>query len=209
MDVFDDWDERFPRGHGVCYRSALTPDSVFLFEQVTSPRPNPAYFGTWHWYENAAQLKAHLLNIVMPDMASSWLSEGALGIHARRQPLLMTLDSAMDEWGDDLEFFRALAEDLERSTGTTNEELAQQIQAVTQRFSDRFGRTSTWDLALEVLPSTVEAGAYLFERNANAVHEGAGEDVTESEWLDVCGRAGTDEKASLRVTEAFTAADEF
>lgn len=209
MDVFEDWNARFPRGEGAQHRSALTLDSVFLFEQVTSPRPSPSYFGTWHWYENAVQLKAHLLNVVMPDMASTWLSEGAMGMQVMRQPLSATLDDAMDEWGEDLAFFRAVAVDLERATGTTNEELAREIQAVMQRFTDRFGRTPTWDLALSVFPSTVEAGAYLYERNPNAVAEGADEDLPESGWLALCRKAGVDEEASAGIAAVFEAADEF
>ena len=208
MDVFEDWDARFPRGEGIRHRSALTNDSVFLFEQLTSPRPSTAYFGTWHWYENALQLKAHLMNVVMPDMASTWLSEGALGLHVIRQPLQATLDDAMEDWDEDLDLFRRVAEGLAGATGGTNKALAQQIQAVTRMFTERFGQTPTWDLGLTVFTTTVEAGAFLFERSPEVVTGEVGQDCTRETWLNVCGRAGSESEASALVTAVFDGADE-
>lgn len=209
METFQTWNERFPRGEGVQHRSSLTPDSVFLFEQVTSPLPSASYFGTWHWYENAEQLRAHLLNVVLPDMASIWLSEGALGLHVMRQTLNETLDDAMEEWGDDVEFFRQRADDLVRADADTNEALALTIEAIARSFTSRFGQTRTWDLALTAFPTAVAAGAFLYDRSPGVVVDDLGDELPESVWLTLCGEAGASDKASDQVLSAFEGADEF
>jgi hypothetical protein len=208
--VFEDWNSRFPRGSGEQHRvGPLGPDSVFLFQQVTSPRPSTSYFGTWHWYENAIQLKAHLLNVVMPDLSSTWLSEGALGLHVMRQPLAETLADADADWAEDLEIFQQLAESVEGASGQSNEDLAQRIQAMAQKFSARFGSTPTWDLSLTVFTSTIDAGRFLHERSPESLSGSDGGHLALDEWLALCKRSSTDLMTSAQVELAFASADEF
>jgi len=205
MDQFEEWNARFPRGVGAPHRCPLANESVFLFEQVTTPRPAASYFGIWHWYQDAAQLKAHLMFVVMPDMAAMWLGEGATVLNTMRQPLSTTLAGANEEWRDDLEFFQELAAQLDAVSGNTNQEVAHSLEKVTAAFTDRFGRTPTWDLGLTVISNTLAAGTFLYERNVDPVGTG----TSKSEWLDLCRRAGPDKQASSRVAAAFEAADEF
>jgi hypothetical protein len=210
MDAFEDWNSRFPRGAETQHRTlALTEDSVFLFEQTTAPRPQPIYFGTWNWYDNAYQLQAHLLQVVMPDMASAWMSEGSLGLQVMRQPLIKTIDDASEEWEEDVEFFRELAIDIEQASGPTSYELACELQEITDRFSRKYGRTPTWDLSLTVLPSTPAAGTYLFDRNPELVMDSNGTPISRAEWLHFCAQAPTDTGAAQTVLTVFDAADEF
>lgn len=204
MDAFTDWNTRFPRGEGTDHQvGPLTPDSIFMFQSVTAPRPQPAHWGAWNWYENALQLRAHLLYVVFPDLAATWLSEGPLGLHTMRQPLAATIDDALDEWADDKDFFDRLAHDLETATGPTNHALAVELQRITAAFTDRYGRTPTWDLTVTVYPTIAEAAANLYDRDPDNITSPDGEPMTKTAWIELCQAAEADPAVSAHVEDTF------
>ncbi|HAM23077.1 MAG TPA: hypothetical protein DCQ04_12565 [Actinobacteria bacterium] len=209
MDVFDDWNDRFPRGEDADHRvGPLTEDSVFLFQSVTAPLPSGAHWGSWSWYENSLQLRAHLLYVALPDMAATWLNEGAVGLNADRQPLAATIAGAADGWGEDKHFFEELAHDLETSAGATNRDLATEMQQLARQLTERFGRTRTWDLRMQVFPSVTDAGAFLFDKDPEAITDVAGNPISRSEWLLLCERAAVDRDAGRQVEDTFADAFE-
>lgn len=209
MDVFDDWNNRFPRGEETDHRTGpLTEDSVFLFQSVTAPRPSGAHWGSWSWYENALQLRAHLLYVVLPDMAATWFNEGASGLHADRQMLAATVANAADDREEDKRFYEEIAHDLETAVGATNRDLAAEVQRVARRFTERFGRTRTWDLNIQVFPSVMDAGAFLFDADPEMFIDGAGNRMSRSEWLRLCERATADADAGRQVEDKFASAFE-
>ena len=79
----------------------------------------------------------------------------------------------------------------------------EEISRVLERFTARFRKTSKWDFTLEAFPNTVAAGATVLEWNECLTNPATGEDFTESAWLDLCARAGTDPAASEVVTRVF------
>lgn len=204
MDVFDDWNHRFPRGEDTNHRTGpLTEDSVFLFQSVTAPLPSGAHWGSWSWYKNALQLRAHLLYVVLPDMAATWLNDSGSGLYDARVPLSDTVANATGDRVEDIRFFEGLAHDLEPSVGANNRDLAVELQDLARRFTARFGRTPTWDLKLEVFTSVVEAGDFLFDRSPESITNTAGEGIERADWHALCERAPVDADISHNIEGLF------
>ena len=210
MDPFTDWNARFPRGEGTEHQTGpLTPDSVFMFQSVTAPRPSAAHWGVWNWYENALQLRAHLLFVVFPDLAATWLSEGSLGLQTMRQPLTVTVADALPEWGEDKQFFETMAHDLEVAVGSSNRALAADLQRIAHTFTERFGQTPTWDMRLEVFTNIEEAAANLYDRDSGGITGVDGQDITREEWFSLCQEASVNKEVSSHVETTFRDAFEF
>ena len=208
VDVFSDWNSRFPRGEGVDHRSSpLTPDSVLMRQGVGSPRPQPTYWASWSWYENAIQVRAHLLYVVLPDMAALWLNEGSFGLNSPRVPFAETISSSTSGNETDRQYLIELANELSQASAPTNHELALQLQELAAGFTERFGRTPTWDLQIEVFPSVPEGGAFLFDENPDEFTVGNNNVVSRDEWLALCQEASIDGEASRVVEQKF--ADSF
>lgn len=176
---------------------------------MTAPLPSGAHWGSWSWYENAPQLRAHLLYVVLPDMAATWLNEGGSGLYAARLPLAATVANAADDWLEDKRFLDGLAHDLETSVGATSRDLASELQQVARQFTERFGRTRTWHLSIQVFPSVIDAGAFLFDRDPEMITDVAGDGINRSEWLELCERATVDPGAGTQVEDTFADASEF
>ena len=206
MDVFDDWNDRFPRGGGTDHQlGPLTEDSVFMRQGVTAPRPAVSYWSAWSWYENALQLRGHLSFVVLPDMAALWLNEGSVGLNTPRLTLTETISSASSANQTDVDFFAGLAHDLETASAATNHELALKLEALAIAFTERFGRTPTWDLFIEIFPSDAAAGSFLFDEDPDGFNTSDGTEMSREEWLRLCERALTDAEASRIVEETLQA----
>ena len=142
-------------------------------------------------------------------MAATWLNEGGSGLYAARLPLAATVANAADDWLEDKRFLDGLAHDLETSVGATSRDLASELQQVARQFTERFGRTRTWHLSIQVFPSVIDAGAFLFERDPEMITDVAGDGINRSEWLELCERATVDPGAGTQVEDTFADASEF
>ena len=70
----------------------------------------------------------------------------------------------------------------------------------------RLSRTSNrprWDRTLIAFPDAVSAGDYLWDEYEILSDPATGDDFAQSEWLDLCARAGTDHAARKIVTRLF------
>ena len=67
------------------------------------------------------------------------------------------------------------------------------------RASDR----PRWDMTLIAFPDAVSAGGYLWDEYEILSNPATGDDFAQSEWLDLCARAGTDHAAGQIVTRVF------
>ena len=194
---FESWNEACPPpSHTPENPTLLTPTSVFLFENAESQVPTGIYWTGWQWRDSPRLLAGVLLHVVLPDIAS-WLFDEASFDVAKRLPLRATVEEATGANEDDRDFFLGIAKDLEAMEAGPDPVDFAKISAICDRITARFSETPTRNFTLEALPSTVAAGAALFERHGGSLTDPAtGEDFTEAQWLDMCARAGTDPAAS-------------
>jgi hypothetical protein len=186
---------------------------VFLFEDLKMHGSGMGPSG-WQWFNSPRHLAGYLLHVGMPDIAGWWLNDSPLG-NSGRIPLRDTVESAPQADQEDRAFFVTIADDLETLLAEADSMDFEAISRVLDRFTARFGNTfeetrlaratnrPRWDLTLQAFPNTVAAGATLLEWNESLTNPATGEDFTESEWLDLCARAGTDPAATEVVTEVF------
>jgi hypothetical protein len=191
-----------PPRHGPDNPKLLTPTSVFLFEDVVSHVRTGICWAGWQWCDSPHLLAGVLLHVTFPDIAS-WLFDESSFDEAKRLPLRATVEAAPGANQDDRDFFLEVAKDLEALEAGAEPVDFAVISAICDRFTARFNKTPSWDFTLEAYPSTVAAGAALFERREGLIGPAGGEDFTEGQWLDLCADAGTDPAASGVVTTVF------
>jgi len=196
---FEAWNEVCPPpSHTPENPKLLTPTSVFLFEDVLSHLHTGICWAGWQWHDSARLLAGALLHVTFPDIASWWFDGSDVG-EEMRLPLRSVVEAAHGANQDDRDFFLEVANELEALEGGPDPVDFAVISDICDRVTARFNETPRWNFTLEAYPSTVAAGAALFER-----HEGSsGEDFTEGKWLDLCAQAGTDPAASGVVTAVF------
>jgi hypothetical protein len=175
---------------------------VFLFEDVVSQVRAGTNWAGWQWCDSPRLLAGMLLHVTLPDIASWWFDESSVG-KAQRMPLRAVVEAVTEANQDDRDFLSKIADDLEALEAGPDPVNFDEIAATLERFTARFNQTLKWNFTLEAFPSTVAAGAALLEHHGPLTDPATGEDFTEAQWLDLCGRAGTDRAASDVVTAVF------
>jgi hypothetical protein len=195
MGGFDVWNKAYPPPLHADNPQSLTPTSVFLFESLITHRSRISPSG-WHWFDSTRHLAGYLLYVGIPDIAAWWFDESRFG-DSGRMPLRDTVESATGADEDDRAFFYGIADDLEAVLAADDPIRFDAISRMLEGFTARFEKTPKWDFSLEAFPNAVVAGAALWERHEEV------QDFTESEWLDLCARAGTDPAAGEVVIRVF------
>lgn len=211
---FEVWNEAYPPPLHADTPQPLTPSSAFLFEDLIMHGSGMAPSG-WQWFDSPRHLAGYLLHVGIPDIAAWWFDESSFGDSRGRMPLCDIVESATEADPEDRSFFLAIADDLETLLAGPAPMNFEAISRVLERFTARFGNTweesrfsrasnrPRWDFTLQAFPNTVAAGATLLEWHEELTNPETGEDFTESEWLDLCKRAGTDPAAREVVTRVF------
>lgn len=210
---FEAWNEAYPPPLHADNPQPLTPSSVFLLEDLVMHGSGMAPSG-WQWFDSLRHLAGYLLHVGIPDIAAWWLNDSPLG-NSGRMPLRDTVESAPQADPQDRASFLAIADDLESLLAGPDPVNFEAISNVLQRFNAQFGntweksrvsRTSNrprWDMTLIAFPDAVSAGDYLWDEYEILSDPATGDDFAQSEWLDLCARAGTDHAARKIVTRLF------
>jgi len=203
---FEAWQDKCPPpSHAPENPAVLAPTSVFLCEDAESHERAGIYWTGWQWCDSPRLLAGVLLHVILPDIAS-WLFDETSFDKAERLPLRATVEAALGANQDDRDFFLGIATDLEVIEAEPDPADFPKISAICDRVTAKFNETPTWNFTLEAYPSTVAAGAALFDRHGSLTDPATGEEFTEARWLDLCARAGTDRAASGVVTGVFDGA---
>ena len=149
---------------------------------------------------NTSHLAGYLLYVGIPDIAAWWFDESRFGVTrgACHSATLSNLLPEPDE--DDRAFFYGIAYDLEAVLAAEDDPVPLRCDfphagGLHSRAGSR--RPQSGISALRPFPNAVVAGAALWERHEEV------QDFTESEWLDLCARAGTDPAAGEVVIRVF------
>jgi hypothetical protein len=176
---------------------------VFLFEDIVSHVVAETRWAGWQWFDSPRHLAGYLLHLAVPDLAAWWFDESSYRDERARRTLREMAESATGADQEDRFFFLSIAADLEAVLAGPDPVDFEDISRVLERFATRFEKTSKWDFTFQAFPNTVAAGAALLEETGELMNPMTREGFTESEWLDLCARAGTDPAASEVVTETF------
>lgn len=183
----------------------LAPGSVFLFESVMLPHFQVSPSG-WDWFDSPRDLAGYLLHVGLPDLAGWWFDQTTtFGGPPKRLPLGETVAwaaEATDVDPEDQAFFLALAEALKSLLAGTAPVRFEDVAKVVERFSARFNKDGHW-MILETYPDAVAAGTAVFDRHDEVASPATGEELTRSEWLELCKRAGADAATGQVVRAVF------
>jgi hypothetical protein len=198
---FEAWNEAYP-GHAGEKTKPLTPASVFLYESVILHGSGVAPSG-WQWFDSAGHLAGYLLHVCLPDLAGWWFGGFTFGGPPKRIPLRDTVGWATEADQEDKAFFRAFPDHLETLLARPDSVDFEAVSALLERFTGRLGNTPQGSLTLLAYPDALSAGTQLLEDYEELEDPATGSPFENSEWLDLCARAGTDPAASEVVARVF------
>lgn len=158
------WQDRTPPAEYVPVQGEVGPDSVYLFTSTTSPLPAASFFGYWQWFADPAELVDYLRCAGVPDMLDIWFERRGFNDPSPRIDPRLALEEASAKGfrTEDIPICERVLDVLDQADhAAPSEALAGATQAC-DLFTDRFGRTGTWDLKLAVFPDAVAAGMRVF-----------------------------------------------
>lgn len=199
---FEAWNSAYPPPLHTSVSRPLTATSVVLFEDlILSGIGGPS---GWQSFDSPRQLAGYLLHVCLPDLATWWLGSSSFGESSMRMPLRDTVEAAADAAPQDRAILLGIADTLETALAGCDLIDFGVISGALERFTAQFGDTPSGRFMLIAFPDTVSAGAALWERLEGPATS-LGDECTESQWLDLCARAGADPAAAQTVAAAFAA----
>lgn len=203
-----DWQARCPVGAAwEPIRERIGSGVVFLYSETTAPLPSAAMYGFWQWFTDQHELAGYLRFVGIPGMLSTWFGQqqwdpnyGTVAMGSRQ------ILAGAREHGyltEDIPVVEGLLDRMEALDRFPNDQVLRVLEEVTSAFTARFGRTSSWDLVLQVHTSAAEAGAAIARRldwESNYGPDELPEPFDLEYWLAVCRQADAgDEQAAALV----------
>lgn len=153
-------------------------------------------FGYWQWFSDARQLAGYLHHAGLPGMLSIWFCQQQWDMRYGDRPLgsREILAGALEHGYlvEDVPYVEGLLDRLEDpAVGGTGQTL-EAVEEVTRAFTERFGRTRTWNLVLRVATSAEGAGTAIAKRlgwDEAYGPEELDEPFDLEHWLDLCRAA--------------------
>ncbi len=205
-----DWLARCPVGEAwEPIREPIGPGTAFLYSETTAPLPSAAMYGFWQWFTDERELAGYLRIVGLPGMLSTWFCQQEWDPDHDRVPMgSRQILAGAREHGyltEDIPFVEGLLDRMEAVDGVPKDQVLGVLGEVTSAFTARFGRTSSWDLVLQIHASAVAAGAAIAQRldwETDFGPDELPEPFHLEQWLGVCRRADAgDAEAAALVAE--------
>ena len=159
------WQNRTPTAEYAPVQGDVVPNSVYLLTSTTSPLPAASFFGYWQWFDSPAELVDYLRCAGVPDMLDIWFERhGPNDASPRIDPRQVLIEaSAKGLLTEDIPVCERVLDVLDQAAQAAPSEAMAGATHACAIFSERFGRTGTWDLQLVVFPDATAAAANVLE----------------------------------------------
>ena len=189
--------------------SPLTKDSIYLWNQMSTPLPDGSTHGTWGVFPEPKALAGFLRYIVLPIFFEIWLVREEWDDDPERFIKAEELFAMAEKTGkcryiEDVPFMKPLIATLDALMDRSNEEVTRGLADVAEKFNYRWEDTSTWCFKIEIHENPVSVGKEIF----NCVAEDLEPDyiveefgMSEDAWMKICRSALEDESAQAQFIE--------
>ncbi len=217
--TFGYWQARFPEKQNGewCRPRSVAGDSVFVFASTTAPLPCASHYGWWQWFETVEEAFGYVRHVLMPEMFELWLVRQDWDKDTDTLTEATGLLNRADKAGvfpDDIPVMRVLIAELDQAIQSDEATMRESLRGVAKRFSERWGRTRTWDLSFDLYCGPEEAGAELYDRGCvgewfdeeecETDEDRAARERERTEWFETCASAASgDEASGERVANQF------
>jgi len=187
----------------------LSEDSIFLWNQISTPLPAGGTNGVWGIFPEPKALAGYLRYIALPFFFGIWLVREEWDDDSEKLiPAEEMFDIAEQpgkcRYSEDIPTMRTLIAELDALMDKDSESIKGGIIKIVNKFNERWEEAPTWSFKLEAYEDTVSVGKEIFNRVAEDVDDEYVADefgMTQVTWMDICQNALVDTSAYNQFAE--------